>query len=123
MLIGSKVKKTRVMKRKKFPFTKRFQTELQSLVAYGAYNTEELSGAGSSLNVMTLIDLMKVLYFPPTNKKDDRVSHVERLLERNGKYKHLLKEDEKGLLTIHEKFHQMEGKKYILSTGVLTCQC
>ena len=70
------------MKQKKFPFTKRFQTELQ---AYGAYNTEEMSGAGSSSNVLTLIDLMKVLYFRPTNKKDDRVSHVERLLERNGK--------------------------------------
>ena len=95
----------RVMKRKKFLFTKRFQTELQSLVAYGAYDTEEMSGAGSSSNVLTLIDLMKVLYFPPTNKKDNRVSHVERLLERNGKYSHLFEEGEKGIPTIHEKFH------------------
>ena len=107
------------MKRKKFPFTKRFQTKLQSLVAYSAYDTEELSGAGSSLNVMTLIDLMKVLYFPPTNKKDDRVSHVERLLERNGKYKHLFEEGEKGLPTIHEKFHRMEGKEIYIGDGCI----
>ena len=107
------------MKRKKFPFTKRFQTKLQSLVAYGAYNTEEMSGAGSSSNVLTLIDLMKVLYFPPTNKKDDRVSHIERLLERNGKYSHLFEEGEKGIPTIHEKFHRLEGKEIYIGDGCI----
>ena len=88
-------------------------------MSYGAYDTEELSGAGSSSNVVTLVDLMKVLYFPPTNKKDDRVSHVERLLERNGKYQHLFEEGEKGLPTIHEKFHRMEGKEIFIGDGCI----
>ena len=103
-------KKNVKRKRKRYLFTKKFQTELQSMVAYGAYDTKEILGAGTSSNVATLVDKLKALYFPPTNQSDERVSHVEKLLEREGKYKHLFEEGENGKPTINEKLHRLKGK-------------
>ena len=42
--------------RKKAPgFTKRFLTEIQSTIAYGAYNSKEILGAGASTSNKMLI--------------------------------------------------------------------
>ena len=104
-------KKKILRKRKRFPYTKRFQTELQSTVAYGVYDSKEILGAGTSSNEATLKAKLKALYFPTTNSTDERVSHVEKLLERNGKYQHLFEEGEKGKPTINKKLHRLKGKE------------
>ena len=112
-------KKKKVTKRKKYPFTKKFQTELQSLVAYGVYDSEEILGAGSSSNVSTLVERLRELYFPPNNPADERVSHVENRLERNGKYLHLFEEGDNGKPTINEKLHRSKGKEIYVGKGCI----
>ena len=112
-------KRKKAVKRKKYPFTKRFQTELQSLVAYGAYDTKDILGAGTSSNVPTLVEKLRELYFPPSNPADERVSHVENLLERNGKYSHLFEEGDNGNPTINEKLHHLKGKEIYVGDGCI----
>ena len=82
-------------------YTKRFMTELQSTIAYGAYDTKDILGAGQSSSARMLADKMSEIYFPSTDPDDPRVSHVELFLEREQKYKFLFEETDKGVPTIY----------------------
>ena len=88
-------------------------------MAYGAYDSKEILGAGTSSNVPTLVEKLRELYFPPTNQADERVSHVESLLERNGKYLHLFEEGDNGKPTINEKLHRLKGKEIYVGDGCI----
>ena len=115
----SSTKRRKAIKRKRYPFTKKFQTELQSLVAYGVYDGKEILGASTSSSVPTLIEKLRKMYFPPTNAADERVSHVENLLERNRKYSHLFEEGDNGKPTINEKLHRLKGKEMYVGEGCI----
>lgn len=107
------LQRKRAAKKKSKPvvYTKRFMTELQSTIAYGAYDSKEILGAGESSSQRMLADKMSEIYFPSTDPDDPRVSHVELFLEREQKYKFLFEETDKGVATIPETLHQLKGKE------------
>ena len=72
--------------------TKRLQTELQSLLAFSCYDSKMILQCGKSAKKSTVIDRMLGMYMPSSNPNDDRMSHVEQLLEGYGKFKHLFVE-------------------------------
>ena len=64
-------------KKKGVQYTKRFMTELQSTIAYGVYDLENISGSSDSVSQMMLTEKMAELYFPCNDKFNPRVLHVE----------------------------------------------
>ena len=92
-------------------YTKRVMTELQSTIAYGAYDSKDILGAGESASQRMLADKMTEIYFPSTDADDPRVSHVELFLQREQKYKFLFEETDKGVPTIPETLHRLKGKE------------
>ena len=86
-------------------------TELQCTIAYGAYDSKDIVGAGQSSTGGMLMDKMAEIYFPSTDKDDPRVSHVELFLGRSQKYKYLFNEGDKGIPTIPENLHRLKGKE------------
>ena len=62
-------------------YTKQFMTELQSTIAYGVYDSENISGSSDSVSrQMMLTEKMAELYFPCNDEFDPCVSHVELFL-------------------------------------------
>ena len=74
--------------------SKRFQTELQSLVAYACYDSNEVLRNGTSAKREAVINKIASLYFPSNNNGGDRMSYVEMLLEGKGRFKYLFKDRE-----------------------------
>ena len=74
--------------------SKRFQTELQSLVAYACYDSNEVLRRGTSAKREAVINKIASLYFPSNNNGGDRMSYVEMLLEGKGRFKYLFKDRE-----------------------------
>ena len=110
---------------RKFPFTKRLQTELQSLVAYGAYDSPDLCGAGTSMTQQKQIDTLQFLYFPSNNENDNRMSHVDLFLKGKNKYKYMFSKfddtadvDDAGFIS--EDLHRMPGKVIYVGQGCIT---
>ena len=69
---------------------KRLQIELQSLIAYTCYDSDNVLQNGKSAKRDTVRDKMFSLYMPSSAAADaDRVSYVELLLEGKGWFKHL----------------------------------
>ena len=56
--------------KKKVQYTKRFMTELQCTIAYGAYDSKDILGARQSSSAGMLAGKMADLYFLSTQKKD-----------------------------------------------------
>ena len=73
--------------------TKRLQTELQALIAFACYNSDEILECGKSSKRQTVVNNMLCLYMPLSNG-DDKVSYVEQFLEGLGKFKYLFIEKE-----------------------------
>ena len=70
----------RQKKKEKVEYTKRFMTELQCTVAYGAYDSKEILSAGESSSNAMIADKMGEIYFSLSDKNDPWVSHVELFL-------------------------------------------
>ena len=105
--------------------TKRLQTELQSLIAFSCYDSKEILQCGKSAKRSAVVDRLLNMYMPSSNQNDDRMSHVEQLLEGYGKFKHLFVEKvdnpnssdatnpdsaPRRVLIIPEYLHSMKGK-------------
>ena len=69
--------------------SKRLQTELQSLIAFGCYDSNSVLKCGKSAKKNTLVTKVHQLYIPSNNSDSDHVSQIELFLEGRGKYKHL----------------------------------
>ena len=67
---------------------KRLQAELQSLVAFACYDSNELLKSGTSVKRETIVQKIANLYFP-SNSAGDRISFVELLLEGKGRFRYL----------------------------------
>ena len=118
-----------MVKKKKKPrnndYTKRFMTELQCTIAYGVYDSPNISGAGDSVSQAMLKDRLVDTYFPYTKKDDPRLSHVELFLGQEQKYKYLFEEGDGGIPTIPEKLHRLKGREIgiepkCINTSMLT---
>ena len=66
-------------------------TEIQSTIAYGTYDLNDILGAGNSSTKKMIADKMVEISFPSVDANGPRVSHVEMFLEREQKYKFLFK--------------------------------
>ena len=95
-------------------YTKRFMTEIQSTIAYGAYDSKDILGAGDSFTEKMIADKMTEIYFPSVDVDDPRVSHVEMFLGREQKYKFLFQEGDKGVTTVPETLHRLKGVEITL---------
>ena len=102
---------TTKQKKEGVQYTKRFMTELQSTIAYGVYDSENISSSSDSVSQMMLTEKMVELYFPCNDEFDPRVSHVELFLGQEQKYKFLFEEGDSRKPTIPEKLHRMNGKE------------
>ena len=117
-------------KKKNPDVTKRLQTELQSLVAYGCYDSNAVLKKGTSAKRIDIIKILLNNYMP--HKNSDHLSQVELLLEGKGKYAHLFHRDDRGIdgeksvsstnqsiLTIPEFFHCLIGKDIAVKRDVI----
>ena len=68
--------------------SKRLQTELQSLIAFGCYDSNFVLKCGKSAKKNTLVTKIHQLYMPSNNSDSDHVSQIELFLEGRGKYKY-----------------------------------
>ena len=117
------VKKKKKVRRN--DYTKRLMTKLQSTVAYGVYDSPDISGLGDSGSQAMLRDKLVDAYFPSSNKDDPRLSHVELFLGQEQKYKYLFEEGYSGIPTIPEKLHRLKNReigieKNCINTSMLT---
>ena len=69
---------------RKSVISKRLQTELQSLIAFSCYDSNDVLRCGKSAKKQTLIDNLFRLYMPCNKPNDEHVSQVEQLLEGIG---------------------------------------
>ena len=118
--MAKKKKKTR-----RNDYTKRLMTELQSTVAYGVYDSPDISGLGDSVSQAMLRDKLVEAYFPLSNKDNPLLSHVELFLGQEQKYKYLFEEGDSGIPTIPEKLHRLKNReigieKNCINTSMLT---
>ena len=67
---------------------KRLQTELQSLVAFACYDSNQVLKRGTSAKRETIIQKIASLYFP-SNSAGDQLSFVELMLEGKGRFRYL----------------------------------
>ena len=73
--------------------TKRLQTELQALIAFGCYDSNSILKCGKSANKTTIMEKILKMYMP-ADGCEDHMSHVEQLLEGRGKYTYLINKEE-----------------------------
>ena len=76
--------------------TKKLQTELQSLIAYGCYNSKSVLKSGDSAKKSNVMKRINNLYMPKVGNSDN-LSHVESFLEGKGKYKYLFETSEDSI--------------------------
>ena len=89
--------------------TKKLQTELQSLIAYGCYDSPSVLKAGDSAKKSDVMKKIHDLYMPSMGK-GDHFSHVEMFLEGKGKYKYLFEKSDDDTVIIPEIMHCIKGK-------------
>ena len=70
------------------PVTKKLQTELQALLAYGCYDIPSVLQAGESATQAMLMKELLRLYMPLVDD-NNHLLHVDKLLEGKDKYSHL----------------------------------
>ena len=89
-------------KAKTAKYTKRLQTELQSMIAYACYNSDYILTSGKTMKNEVLCDTIFDLYMPSPRETEDveeeAMSHVDMCLNGLGKFKGLwnMDEDEKS---------------------------
>ena len=79
-------------------------TEIQSTITYGAYDSEDILGAGNSTTEKMIADKMAEIYFSSVDADDPPVSHVEMFLGREQKYKFFLRKVIKVLRLFPRRF-------------------
>ena len=79
-------------KKRNVLISKRLQTELQSLIAFGCYDSDVVLKCGKSAKKASLVARLHQLYMPSINSDSDHVSQIELFLEGRGKYKHIFVE-------------------------------
>ena len=93
--------------------TKKLQTELQSLIAYGCYDSPSVLKAGDSAKKSDIMKKIHDLYMPLMGK-GDHFSQVEMFLEGKGKYKYLFEKSDddtnNSTVIIPEIMHCIKGK-------------
>ena len=83
---------------------KALQSELQALIAFACYESEEVIGSGHDIKMDTQIQKMYQMFMPnPGN--DDHISLVEQFLQGKGCFQYLF-EHEEGELVIPKRFHR-----------------
>ena len=103
--------------------SKRFQTELQCMLAFSCYDNDAVLGAGKSENAVAIQQKMRYLYMPSLNENDDHMSQVEKLLEGRGVFSSLYKREtievdgvgdsssySKEILVFPEVLHGLDGR-------------
>ena len=73
--------------------TKKLQTKLQSLIAYGCYDSDSVLKSGTSSKKKDLSKKIAKLYRPSGNTDDDFISYVELFMQGKGKFKYLFDRD------------------------------
>ena len=102
--------------------TKKLQTELQALIAYGAYDSDQVLRGGDSCCKDDVIKKINNLYMPNI-ANNDNLSHVEMFLEGKGKYSYFFEtigaadNTEEPMKIIPETMHCMDGKRITLELG------
>ena len=92
--------------------SKKLQIELQSLLAYACYDSDEMLNSGKSLRKAELINLLEEMYQPSTRKNNKRICEVDKFLLGLEKYEFFFeRKNEDGTLIIPEVFHRMSGKE------------
>ena len=109
-----RTKTVRAGRKKSVCYTKRFMTEIQSTIAYGAYDSKDILGAGNSSTEKMIADKMTEIYFPSVDVDNPRVYHVEMFLGREQKYKFHFEEGDKGVATVPETLHRLKGVEITL---------
>ena len=98
--------------------TKTLQTELQALIVYACYDSNELRDSGVTMRKPKLTETLFDLYMPPDDTNNDRLGMVELFLSGSGKFKGLfncLDSGETGdRLIIPPLFHCLDGKEIAL---------
>ena len=104
--------------------TKKLQTELQALLAYGCYNSPSVLQTGDLGRKSDTLKEISRLYMP-SGQDEDHLSHVDKLLEGKDKYRCLFevvdnaKDPSKPQLVIPEVMHSMTVKKFLWGKVVL----
>ena len=102
--------------------SKKLQTKIQALIAYGCYDSNQVLKAGDSMTKKDIIQRIRDLFMPKIDNEDS-LSHVESFLEGKGKYCHLFDrlnndgDSSDVVLTIPENMHCMVGKTVTLGAG------
>lgn len=98
--------------------TKKLQTELQALIAYGCYHSTSVLMSGDSAKKSDIMKKIHSLYMPKMGA-GDHLSNVELFLEGRGKYKDLFEKSDNSnkdfVLIIPEIMHCMERKTISVS--------
>ena len=108
-------------KAKTAKYTKRLQTELQSMIAYACYDSDYILTSGKTMKKEVLCDTLLELYMPSPGDTDDveeeAMSHVDMCLKGLGKFKGLwnMEEDEKSgeSLILSKKIHTLDDEMYV----------
>ena len=104
--------------------TKKLQTELQALMAYGCYDSPSVLQAGDSAKKSGVSREILRLYMP-SGQDGDHLSHVDKLLEGKDKYRYLFEVVESvsnpnnPQLVIPEVMHCMAGKEILVGKGCI----
>ena len=108
--------------------TKKLQTELQSLIAYGCYDSDSVLKSGTSSKKSDLSKKIGQLYRPSSVPNDDFVSYVELFMQGQGKFKYLFDRDypvgdistensgcnnDPQMLTIPAVLHGLKSRIYV----------
>ena len=108
--------------------TKKLQTELQALIAYGCYDSKNALNGGQSHRKDDLIKKINDLYMPKSGD-DEHLSHVDMFLEGKGKYSYFFDTMNEGETieerstdperVIPEVMHCIEGKTINVGVGCI----
>lgn len=80
---------TYARKDKTLHVSKTLQTELQAMIAFVCYDSNELRDSGKTMKKDVLAQKLYDLYMPPNSKKDNRLRMIEMFLIGSGKFKGL----------------------------------
>ena len=105
-------------KTKNTKYTKRLQTELQSVVAYACYDSDKILTSGKTMKKAHICDLLYDMYMPPPGKKkSDRMSYVDMFLEGVGKFEGLwnMEEGKKNgeMLILSPIMHTLDDEMFV----------
>ena len=98
---------------------KRLLTELQSLVAFSCYDSNDVLKRGASAKRETIIQKIANLCFP-SNSVGDRISFVDLMLEGKGRFRHLFNDSvsKEGFSTVSKDANTEDTSDLIIPTSL-----